>query len=56
LAQERIASSLSSGKPRSWDIWLFGGGALFRTLLDAGLVDVVELAVMPVLLGGGIPL
>jgi dihydrofolate reductase len=38
------------------DIWLFGGGELFRTLLDAGLVDSVELAVMPVLLGNGIPL
>ena len=37
------------------DIWLFGGGELFRTLLDAGLVDTVELAVMPVLLGAGIP-
>jgi dihydrofolate reductase len=37
------------------DIWLFGGGALFRTLLDAGLVDSVELAVMPVMLGSGIP-
>jgi len=37
------------------DIWLFGGGELFRTLLDAGLVDTVELAVMPVLLGSGIP-
>src|SRR4030095_12888444 len=38
------------------DIWLFGGGALFRSLLDAGLVDTVEVAIMPVLLGGGIPL
>lgn len=38
------------------DIWLFGGGALFRTLLDAGLVDTVEVAVVPVLLGAGIPL
>jgi dihydrofolate reductase len=38
------------------DIWLFGGGSLFRSLLDAGLVDAVEVAVMPVLLGGGIPL
>lgn len=37
------------------DIWLFGGGELFRVLLDAGLVDTVELAVMPVLLGDGIP-
>jgi dihydrofolate reductase len=38
------------------DIWLFGGGALFRTLLDAGLVDTVEVAVIPVLLGSGVPL
>ncbi len=38
------------------DIWLFGGGELFRTLLDAGLVDTVEPAVMPVLIGAGIPL
>jgi dihydrofolate reductase len=38
------------------DIWLFGGGELFRTLLDAGLVDSVEVAVMPVLLGSGVPL
>jgi dihydrofolate reductase len=38
------------------DIWLFGGGELFRTLLDARLVDSVEVAVMPVLLGSGIPL
>ncbi|HEX6627039.1 MAG TPA: dihydrofolate reductase family protein [Gemmatimonadaceae bacterium] len=37
------------------DIWLFGGGQLFRSLLDAGLVDTVELAVMPVMIGAGIP-
>jgi len=38
------------------DIWLYGGGELFRSLLDAGLVDTVEPAVIPVLLGSGIPL
>jgi dihydrofolate reductase len=38
------------------DIWLFGGGTLFRSFVDAGLVDSVELSVMPVLLGGGVPL
>ena len=42
----------SSGK----DIWLFGGGHLFGSLLDLGLVDLVEVAVIPVLLGEGIPL
>lgn len=38
------------------DIWLFGGGSLFRSLNEAGLVDTVEVTIMPVLLGGGIPL
>jgi dihydrofolate reductase len=38
------------------DIWLFGGGSLFRSLLDSRLVDTVEVAIVPVLLGGGIPL
>lgn len=35
------------------DIWLFGGGILFGGLAAAGLVDSVELGIMPVLLGGG---
>ena len=38
------------------DIALFGGGELFRSLLAAGLVDEVHFNVIPVLLGGGIPL
>jgi len=38
------------------DIWLFGGGELFRSLAEARLVDTVEVGVAPVLLGGGIPL
>lgn len=38
------------------DIALFGGGVLFRSLLDAGLVDTVEVSLIPVLLGDGIPL
>jgi dihydrofolate reductase len=38
------------------DIWLFGGGSLFRNLLEARLVDAVEVAVIPVLLGEGISL
>jgi dihydrofolate reductase len=38
------------------DIWLFGGGLLFRSFLEAGLVATVEVALIPLLLGGGIPL
>ena len=38
------------------DIWLFGGGALFSSLLEMGLVDSVEVAIIPVLLGGGVRL
>jgi dihydrofolate reductase len=37
------------------DIWLFGGGELFRTLWDLGHVDSVEPAIIPVLIGGGVP-
>jgi dihydrofolate reductase len=38
------------------DIALFGGGELFRSLLKLGVVDTVEVAVIPCLLGKGIPL
>ena len=38
------------------DIALFGGGELFRSLLAAGLVDALHFHVVPVLLGGGVPL
>jgi len=41
---------------RGKDLWLFGGAALFRSLLDAAMVDRVEVSVMPILLSRGIPL
>lgn len=50
----RVVAALKDKPGR--DIWLFGGGLLFRLLLDARLVDTVEVSVMPVLLGSGIPL
>lgn len=50
----RLVRDLKAGPGR--DIWLFGGGELFRSLLDAGLVDGIDAAIVPVLLGGGIPL
>jgi len=42
----------AAGKP----LWLWGGGELFRELAQAGLVDGVDVAVIPVLLGGGMQL
>jgi dihydrofolate reductase len=38
------------------DVWLFGGGQLLRSFLEGGFVDTVEVAVIPVLLGAGLPL
>lgn len=37
------------------DIWLYGGGALFSQVLAWDLVDSVEPAFIPILLGGGVP-
>lgn len=36
------------------DIWLYGGGELFSQLLAWGLVDTVEPAIIPILLGDGV--
>ena len=43
-------------EPGAGEIWLFGGGELFASLLAAGLVDQVEVTVVPMLLGSGVPL
>ncbi len=42
----------ADGKP----LWLWGGSTLFRELAGANLVDAVEVAIIPILLGDGIPL
>ena len=51
LAARLTALRAEPGK----DIWLFGGGELFRSLLALDIVDTVEPAIIPVVLGGGIP-
>ena len=38
------------------DIWLMGGGEIFRKLLDFAEVDSLSIVTMPVLLGEGTPL
>ena len=47
----RLRAEDSSG-----EIWLYGGGSLFASLLAADQVDRVEVTVIPILLGGGVPL
>src|SRR5262245_15770810 len=57
VVSDNPAETLAALKARPGkDIWLFGGGSLFGSLLEQGLVDAVEVAVIPVLLGGGLPL
>ena len=47
-------NQLRSGSGK--DIWLFGGGQLFGSLALAGLVDRIEVAAVPVMLGAGVPI
>jgi dihydrofolate reductase len=41
---------------RGKNIWMMGGGQLIASFLDAGEIDEFDLAVIPVLIGNGIPL
>jgi dihydrofolate reductase len=50
---ERVLAELRQQPGK--DIWLFGGGSLFRSLLDLRQVDAVEVGLIPHVLGGGIP-
>lgn len=52
--QKEMLTSLRE-KPGK-DIWLFGGATLFQSLLEQGFVNAVEVSLIPILLGGGIPL
>lgn len=57
IVREKIPEAVATLKAEPGkDMFLMGGGVLFRTLLDAGLVDSVELSVMPVMLGSGVPI
>ena len=57
LVSDDPAGTVATLKQQSGkDIWLFGGAGLFGSLLGLGLVDRVEVAIIPVILGGGVPL
>lgn len=48
-----VAGIEASGAAR---VWVEGGGVLLSGLLGLGRLDVLELGIVPVVLGGGIPL
>lgn len=52
LAKE--VRKITGGKGKN--IWLFGGASLVTGFLNEGLIDELQLAVHPVILGGGKPL
>ena len=52
VPHDRGLKDAGDGKP----LWLWGGGELFGQLAAAGLVDGVDVAIVPILLGAGIPL
>jgi len=57
VVREASAETIARIRARAKkDIWLFGGGQLFASLLALSQVDTVEVAVNPILLGGGLPL
>jgi dihydrofolate reductase len=57
ILSRKVKETIAALKRRPGkDIAVFGGGELARSLLELGLVDTVEVAVVPCLLGGGIPL
>jgi dihydrofolate reductase len=46
------AAEAAAGK----DVWLVGGGNVATQYVEAGLLDVVQVTIVPVVLGAGLPL
>jgi dihydrofolate reductase len=56
IRDDIVANVQNIKKQRGKDIWLFGGAKLAGSLMNLGLVDELQLAVHPLLLGRGKPL
>jgi dihydrofolate reductase len=52
---ETVADRLAA-ETRAGDVWVFGGGEIARAFLNARRVDTLELCVVPLVIGAGIPL
>lgn len=54
LINKDVAETVNKIKSEAGkDIWLFGGASLVTTFINEGLVDELQLAVHPILLGSG---
>ena len=50
-----LVAHIKSSIPADKDICVFGGGQLVTEFIESGLLDELGVAVVPVILGGGVP-
>ncbi|MCO4275863.1 dihydrofolate reductase family protein [Pseudarthrobacter sp. HLT3-5] len=50
-----LVARIKSAIPEEKDICVFGGGQLITEFIELGLLDELGVAVVPVILGGGVP-
>jgi dihydrofolate reductase len=55
-AQVDALADVLARETRNGDVWVFGGGEVARAFLNARRLDTLELCVVPILIGDGIPL
>lgn len=55
-AKDAVSTVAALRAEEGKDIWLSGGGELSASLVEAGLVDTVEVGLCPVLIGQGVPI
>ncbi|MCR8642807.1 dihydrofolate reductase family protein [Paenibacillus sp. N1-5-1-14] len=57
FTSESLASLIPQLKEEAeGDVWIVGGGKVVKDCLDLGLIDEMEIAIAPTVLGEGIPL
>ncbi len=53
----KLAGAIDEIEARGHDrVWIEGGGKLVRDMIELGKLDVLEMAVIPIILGDGIPI
>ncbi len=53
---KRLRADAAGLKGKKKDIWCMGGGRVLADFLAAGEIDAIDIGVMPIALGAGIPL